>query len=351
MTIRLRTAFFIALGLIIIWFLYIERAILAPFILAAIFAYIFNPVVNFFSNKIKVPRIISIIFIYLLIISAISIFSIFLTKEVISESSEFKSYIATFLEATKKEITNLPDWARPVVNDTFNSLEKSKLFSPVSLFMIFPQAISRIISIFIFLFAGFYFLKEGKNFVNQILLFIPKDYRIEVEILLRKINAVFAGYLRGQLFLVFFVSLVLFIALSILGARFALILAIFSGFAEIIPIIGPITAGVVAGLVVFITGVNNFGLTPIMASVVVGLIYFLTRQFQDYFVNPFVLGKVTKLHPLVVFFAVLAGGHIWGWMGLILAVPITATIKILLEYFLDKINERGMLATQKQKIS
>lgn len=347
MTIRLRTAFFIALGLIILWFLYIEKAILAPFILAAVFAYIFNPIINFFSNKVKVPRIVSIIFIYLIIISAISIFSIFLTKEVISESSEFKSYITTFLEATKKEINNLPDWVRPVASDTLSSLEKSKLFSPVSLFMIFPEAISRIISLFIFLFSGFYFLKEGKNFVNQILLFIPKDYRIEVEILLRKINAVFAGYLRGQLFLIFFVSLTLFIALTILGARFALIIAIFSGFAEIIPIIGPITAGIVAGLVVFITGANNFSLTPIMAAGIVGIIYFVVRQFQDYFVNPFVLGKVTKLHPLLVFFAVLAGGHIWGWMGLILAVPIAATIKIFLEYFLDKINERSLLAAKK----
>ena len=86
-------------------------------------------------------------------------------------------------------------------------------------------------------------------------------------------------------------------------------------------------------------------------AAVVAITYFLVRQFQDYFINPFVMGKITNLHPLVVLFAVLAGGHIWGTLGLILAVPIAATIRIFLEFSLDKINERKTDKPLKTKIS
>jgi predicted PurR-regulated permease PerM len=74
-----------------------------------------------------------------------------------------------------------------------------------------------------------------------------------------------------------------------------------------------------------------------MALVVV-VVYAVVRQVQDYLINPYVMGKITKLHPLVILFAVIAGEHIGGILGLILAVPIAGIIKIIFEYSLDKIN-------------
>lgn len=340
MTLTFRAAFLIILSLLVVWFLFLAREILTPFILAAIFAYLLNPVVSFFYHRIKLPKTISIIIIYLFLTSAIVVLSLLLTRRIVSEASELGDYISNFLTTTKAQLDTLPGWIRPTAEETLSSLEKSKLFSPVSLFTIFPQAISRIISLFIFLFSAFYFLKEGSKMVDRLLNFIPHNYRIEVEILLRKINSAWSGYLRGQLFILFIVSLMLFIALSILGVRFALILAIFSGLAEIVPIIGPIVAGVVAALVVLITGTNNFSLNPLTAALIVGLIYFLQRQFQDYFINPHIFGKIMKLHPLIIFFSVLAGGHLFGILGFVLAIPVVATFRILLEYSLDKLAQK-----------
>ncbi|MCL6096184.1 MAG: AI-2E family transporter, partial [Patescibacteria group bacterium] len=146
------------------------------------------------------------------------------------------------------------------------------------------------------------------------------------------------SYLRGQVFLVLLVSLVLFIALSILGVKFALILAIFSGLAEIVPIIGPIVAASLAAIVAFIGGTSNFSLAPLQTAIAVVVIYTVVRQLQDYLVNPYIMGKITKLHPLVILFAVLAGEHTAGILGLILAVPIAGVLRIFLEFSLDKIN-------------
>lgn len=200
---------------------------------------------------------------------------------------------------------------------------------------------SGIFSFLIFLFSAFYFLKEGRGVFDKALNYIPNDYRVEVDILTRKINSVFGGYLRGILLLIFIVTVLTYISLTILGVRFALIIAIFSGFAEVIPFIGPITAGIVAVIAALLNGVSNFPLTPVQAAIAVAIIYFIIRQFQDYVVTPQVMGKIVGLHPVVILFSVLAGEHLWGPMGFILAVPIAASIKILFEYYLDKINERS----------
>lgn len=341
MTIRLQAIFFVGLGFLLLWFLYLERAILTPFILAGIFAYVFNPLINFLSHKIRLPRTLSILLMYGLVITLVVAFGAAIAGRMLDESSQLSYYVRSLTETTRVQISLLPDLVRPTVEEALISLEKSKLFSPqYYLFSLFPAAISRIVSFIIFLFSGFYFLKEGRYMVDKLLSFVPKDYKIEVEILLNKINAVLNGYLRGQIFLVFLVSLILFIALSILGVRFTLIVAVFSGFAEIVPFIGPIVATTVAAIVVLVSGTANFPLTNLQGALVVIIVYTVVRQFQDYFITPHVMGKITKLHPLVILFSVLAGEHLWGILGLILAVPIAATLRILLLYSMDRINEQ-----------
>ena len=339
MTLRLRNVFIFFIGLIILWFLYAERALLTPLILGAIFAYLFNPIVNFFSEKIKLPRSLSVIIIYLLIVSIVVAGATILTRQLISESDDIRSYVTALAASAKQEVKTLPDFIRPTISDFITSLEKSRAVGSVSLLPFFPQALSRIVSFLIFAFSGYYFLKEGSNMFERGLTYIPAHRKVDVEILIRKINSVLGGYLRGQMFLVFLMSIVTFIILSLLGIRFALFIAIFSGFAEIVPVIGPIVAGALATLVVLITGTVNFGLTPFAGAIAVVAAYFVLRHAEDYFVVPQVMGKITKLPPFIIFLAVIAGGHLWGIMGLILAVPIAAIIRLLLEFFFDQTAE------------
>ena len=347
MVIRLRTAFLIGLGILILWFLYFDRDVLAPFIFAAIFAYIFNPLVDFFYHKIKLPRTLSILIIYFALISIFVILGVVLGRGIVQESSEFKSYMDNFLINTKHQISLLPVWIRPTINDTLFSLDKIRFVNSTSILEIFPKAVSRIFGFFIFLFSGFYFLKEGKDLISKSLTYVPSDHRVDVDILLRKINQVLNGYLRGQIFMIFLVSLVLFTALSIIGVKFSLLIAVFSGILEIIPIIGPIVAALMAMLITFITGSANFSLSPVQASILVIVVYFVVRQAQDYFVTPVIMGRITKLHPVIILFAVIAGGNSFGILGLILAVPIAAVFKLLLDFAFDKINTNETISAKK----
>ncbi len=340
MTLRLRSVFLIVVGLLLLWFLYLERAVLTPFILAAVFAYIFNPVVNFFSHHLRLPRALSILIIYLAIILVVAMAGVAFSSRVVQESGELKKEATMITKTARNEINTLPDWLKPAINDTLESFENGTVISYPSVLSFLPTAFSRILSFIIFIFAAFYFLKEGRKMFDKMLNFVPNAYKIEADILIRKINSVLGGYLRGQIFLVFLVSLTLFICLTILGVKFALILAVFSGFAEIVPIIGPIVAASVAALAAYVGGASNFNLSPLQIALIVVAIYTVVRQLQDYLVNPLIMGRITKLHPLIILFAVISGEHIAGIIGLILAVPIAGVIKIIFEYSLDKVNAK-----------
>lgn len=343
MSVNIRSLFILLLILLCVWFLYIERAILTPFILAGIFAFLFNPVVDFSSEKMKLPRTLSILLIYGLLIALFVLGSTMLTSRILEESSDLRSYATQLLSTAHSQLQSLPDWLRPTAYDLLYSFRRSRFlnfFEAPSFFPFFSQAVSRVISFLIFLFSGFYFLKDGKNFFSTVIEKVPRGYKKDVEILFHTINTLLGGYLRGQIFLVFLMSLVTFIALSILGIRFAVILAIFSGFAEIVPVIGPIVAASVAIAVALFTGTAHFGLTPVNASIIIAIVYFVLRHLEDYFVIPYVMGKITQLPPFVIFFSVIAGGHIAGLLGLILAVPFTAILRLLLEFYFEKVNTR-----------
>jgi predicted PurR-regulated permease PerM len=341
MVIRWKTVFLFFVAALSLWFLYAERTIMSPFIFAAIFAFLFNPIITFAAEKLKLPRTLSILIIYGILIGLFVVGMLSVSSQVFEESSELRRYATQMLLHAKSQLSGLPLWIRPTAYQLLTELEKSRLlayFNTPSLFPFVSQAISRIISFLIFLFSGFYFLQDGGKFFEKIVTFFPEKRRSEVELILEKINEVLGGYLRGQIFLIILMGVATYIALSIIGVQFAVSIAIFSGFAEIVPIVGPIIAGAIAVLVVLATGHAHFGLTPLNASLAVVLVYFILRQLEDYFIIPHVMGRITKLPPFIIFFSVVAGGHLAGMLGLILAVPVAAILRILLEFGFQKVN-------------
>lgn len=338
MTIRLRTVFFAIVTILAVWFLFAERGILTPFIAGGIFAYIFNPVVGFFSERLKLPRIASVILVYVLLIGIFVGLGFLLSRQLFSDPVQVQTYEARLLRNARFQIDVMPVWLRPTLTDLLKTLTSFQTQGPFSLALYAPQALGKLISFLIFLVSSFYFLKDGNRFVLRVIAYMPHEFKKDMEELAVKINHVLGGYLRGQVFLIFLMSLWTYLALAIIGVRFALVIGLISGFAEIIPVVGPIVAASLAVVVVLLTGTTHFGLTSVNAAVIVILVYFFLRQIEDYFVIPHIMGRITKLPPFIIFFAVIAGGHLGGVLGLILAVPVVAVIKIFLEYSVERVN-------------
>lgn len=344
MTLRLRSVFFIGIGLLILWFLYIERAILTPFILAAIFAYIFNPLINFFSKIFRFPRVLSIIFVYAILIFSVVYIGTLLTRELIRESANIREIILNYIFYLKSNVDSLPPIIQPYVFSygDISRLQIERL--GLASFPVFSIAFSGILNFFVFIFATFFFLKDNEKITHKFLLLIPDNHRIEVSAFVKRVNNVLSKYLRGQIVIIISLALILFGAFSFLGIKNALTIAILSALAGIVPIIGAIAAAIIGTFVIMVSGgIQNFDLGLLESIGVIVSVYYVSQLIQDYVIAPFILGKAVKLHPLVILFAALAGGNIAGILGLVLAVPVAATIKLILEFILDKINNKAYL--------
>lgn len=316
--------------------LYLGRAMLAPFVLAAIFAYILNPLVDFLAHKMRLPRGLSVAIIYIVLIGLIAVLAVNIGIRISEESAQFSLEAKTFLRETNSQISSFPDWLRPISLDIVESVRGSVPFTNKRVMAYLPGALNRTIGVLVFLTSAFYFLKDGKNFKNGFMNLLPSEIKEDLEAILHKINRVLGDYLRGQLLLVLIMSVLTYIGLTIIGVRYGLILAVFTGFAEIIPIIGPIVAGTVAVLVAFTDQYSRLGINPTLDVVVVASLYVVLRQIEDIFIIPQVMGRMTKLHPLVVLFSVLIGGHIFGVMGYLIAVPLAASLKVVLDHYATK---------------
>jgi predicted PurR-regulated permease PerM len=167
---------------------------------------------------------------------------------------------------------------------------------------------------------------------------VPPASRQELLPLGEQVSILLSRYVRGQLLLVVIMSTATTIGLTVFGVPFSLLLGLVTGVLEVIPIIGPITAGAVACLVA-LGNPNPFGWSQLVYVGAIALMYTVLRHAEDYFVIPLVIGRIVRLHPAVVIFALLSGGAVFGLIGVVLAVPVAATLRLVLIYVSAKLRD------------
>jgi predicted PurR-regulated permease PerM len=153
---------------------------------------------------------------------------------------------------------------------------------------------------------------------------IPERSKLEVHLVLDRLSRAIGGYFRGQLVVALIVGVMVSIGLAILGLPFWLLVGMIAGIFNMIPLIGPYI-GAIPGIIIALTVGDGFG-----QALWVAVIMIIAQQIDNHFITPNVMQRVVKLHPAVVMLALLAGGTIAGFMGLLLAVPTAAVLKIVL---------------------
>jgi predicted PurR-regulated permease PerM len=324
---------------------------LAPFIWAVITAYLFHPIIAFLQRKTRLPKQVVALAFYIL-----------LGYVVVSLIATVVPLLISQLEQVQRQL--IPDvlsdvdvWVkeRAEYDARFAAVDMQAVEQRVNLFgrqfteTVGTEAVPLLFStftfaieLFIYLFSSFYLVVYGPSFFQSLRDALNRKYHREYDRLMTDVNRTLGAYLRGQAILVVIMSSASYVALRILDVDYALSVAIATGFLELIPLIGPWTAGGIAVTIALFQPTAPFDWSNTSLAAVVGLVYFALRQLEDAFVIPLVIGRFVHLNPFTVIFVLVTGTALAGPLGLILSVPIAAVAKIIGQFFYAKIMARSV---------
>ena len=170
---------------------------------------------------------------------------------------------------------------------------------------------------------AFYLLVDLPRLRRVMLGLIPKQSEREVLVVARRLNSAIGGFFRGQLLVALIVGVMVSIGLFVIDLPFWILVGMVAGLFNIIPLIGP-WIGAIPGIVIALTT------RDVTTAVWVAVIMLVAQQIDNHFISPMVMQRAVKLHPAAVMMALLAGGTIGGFFGLLLAVPTAAVLKIII---------------------
>ncbi len=314
-------------------------AILTPFLTAFILAYIFQPLTNRITFF-KVPRslavLLTMLFVIFLGIGLILLLLNLVQNELPLIKTQFpewvrgtESWLAPKLASFDIEL----DWAKlrdqitvqitSQISDNANTLVSSSLSTILSSS---SSAISFFGNLVLILFVLFYLLLEWDAFISLISNLIPHQYRPTLFPLFEEVDGLLSQYLRGQLLVMLMLSMFYSIGLSLIGVKSGIALGFFTGLVAFIPYLGFLLSFVLSVMATFLQfGPNNH-------LVMVLILYGLGQFLEGFFLTPRLVGERIGLHPVVVLFALMAFGQLFGFVGILLAFPMSAITLVAVRF-------------------
>jgi predicted PurR-regulated permease PerM len=310
---------------------FLVKEVLALFFIAIILSSAFDPWVDFL-NKFKIPRALGLVLVYSLFILVVGGVIYLLTGPIIEQIKDMSRAFPDLyykINHWLKDLNHLPgDTGSAVVGPSLAELTNWLSQASSSLFGFVSSLFGGIISFFAILVITFYLTVEedsNKKFIEAL---TPVKNREFVKQLVDKMQQRIGYWFRGQLVLSVIIFVAVYIGLSILHVKYALLLALLAGIFEIVPFLGPWLAAIPG---VFFA----FADSPIKAFWV-AILYLIIQQLENQLIVPKVMGRSTGLNPLIVILVILAGGKLGGVLGALLAVPVTTALAVYLDFFMAK---------------
>lgn len=336
-----RRLFLLMVSIAGLYFLYRVRTIMVPFIFAFFLAYILNPMVQYVENK-KVPRSFAILIVYMIVFSLLTGTVIFGVPLLINELNKLGHAIPVLageINNIIKRVDNryssfvMPDVIKSIIGERIRDVESGLVEVVRAGTTTVVNLLSYLICLIVAPVFAFYILKDFGRIRDAFELTIPRNYRSDVMAIIRDFDEIISGFIRGHLVISAIVGTLTGVGMYFIGADFYLIIGITAAIAELIPYIGP-----------FITSVPAIALALLVSkqtAVYAVIVILIVQQLENSVISPKILGHNLGLHPLVIIFALLAGGELMGFIGLLIGVPLAASIKVALRYiYLKLVDEK-----------
>ncbi len=342
----------LALAGIIILLIIRFQNILAPLLTSILLAYLFHPVASFFNKKLRIPwRLITTI-IYLLlfgiIIGLLTWGGISIVEQVQNLIKLIQSLI-TDLPGFIEEISSKPLMIGPFAFD-LSRLELDTLWSQVAgivqpilsqlggLIGSLASGIGSTLTWLVFILLISYFILAESNRASLIKIAIP-NYQEDIRKLGSQLGHIWNAFLRGQL-LIFVITVAYYsLLLSILGVRYFFLLALLAGLARFVPYVGPFVAWTTYGLVALFQ-TSHLGMQAFPYALLVVGCAWLSDFLLDNFVVPRVMSEALAIHPAAVLVMVIISASLFGFLGILLAAPVLASVKLVITYLVRKLSDQ-----------
>lgn len=287
--------------------------IILQFFIALLVTAFLNPYVTRMS-KLKVPRGVSVLFFYILIIGVFSFSVSAVVPPLVEQSTAFVNNVPGFME-------NLG--ISSIISERIVEQLLTQLGSvPSEIAKATASVFSNVLALVAVFVLSFYLLTERDRLDVQLSNLFGERKKEKVTKVVNLLEAKLGGWVRGQITLMFVVGIATYIGLKILGIPYALPLAIISGLFEVIPYVGPFLSAI-PGVVI------GFGIAPLMGFATAAC-YFLVQQLENYLFVPKIMQRSAGVHPIITLMALAIGFRLDGVVGLLISVPVFITARVFL---------------------
>lgn len=313
-------------------------SVISPLFIGFIIAWILNPLVNKLTNR-GLNRTVSVILIYALLIVFLYLFTLIAIPALANQIKDIVGTIPTILSDLKQWIEGIFDKISDISLENldttkvrfFESIEKIgtnlQTNLPQTALNIISSLVSGVGTILLSFIVGFYILFNFNEVSNGFVKFLPKRWRKDADMLLSQVSTVTYDYVKGTLVISLILMIVSLIGFAIIGLKAPLLIAMFCAITNLIPYIGPYMGAAVAGLVGFSQS-NVIGILTLVFILII-------QTLEGNFLTPLFMSKKMNLHPVTILISLLVFAHFFGIIGMVIATPVTALLKIVFN-FLDQ---------------
>ncbi|MCX7708470.1 MAG: AI-2E family transporter [Clostridia bacterium] len=313
-----------------------------PFLISGMMYYILRPAVRWLV-KIRIPRTFAIIVVIILSTAVVLIAGVYSGALIVSQFDDLKRDIPQIIELSRERLMAAAN-SRDLSFIPFDQLEEKIMSFSQGLIVTLPNNILNFVAalvniatvLFLVPFILFYLLKDDHLFSEQLLKLAPYEHRKDGEEILEDIDKTLSSYIISQVIVGLIIGVLMYIGYLIIGLRYSFLLALFAAVTSIIPIVGAFL-GVLPAVLVGLPGGT-------LVIVKILIIMAIVQQVQGNLISPMIMGKSMDIHPLTYIIIFLVSSALYGFVGMLIAVPVYAVLKVTLSnlyriYRLTKISK------------
>lgn len=309
--------------LIAIGFLFATWQIIASIFLAIVFSSALEPPVRVLG-KIKLPRLLAAIVVYAIVFFVLTVVFYAVVPTLVHETrqlafdlpasySQFTRSIEQFFGGTPIDIN-----VQEQIGSFLDSIQQSVSSGASNIFAFTANLFGGLASFILVLVISFYLVLQKDGVEHFLKSFVPQAHQDYAVDFWKRVQAKLGRWFQGQLLLAVFAGTAMFIVLWLMGVQYALTIAFMIGVLEIIPVIGPITAGLISLVLISFQ-------SPMLALGAL-LAYLVVEQIQQYLLSPVVMARAIGLNPILMIIALLVGVNLLGFWGVLLAIPLAVAV-------------------------